>query len=224
MLIRATVLLACFSSLLLVLTGLASFPLYALVVWAVMSAMLGLIVWQQVDESPRTVRVRWGGRPPAQVAAASSLALFLAGVLAAETVSAFGFGGGAGILTALALAGYQARLRASRRRRAGEPPSAGVRSGDRQPAELTPAAVPGLDVAELCQAWQYSYAQLQCLGDSDTREQLVLVRRACLDELERRDPAGFRRWLASGARAGGDPGRFIGTGHGLVEPGADDAG
>jgi len=33
--------------------------------------------------------------------------------------------------------------------------------------------------------------------------------RCYLDELERRDPAGFRRWINDGARAAGDPARYI---------------
>ena len=35
------------------------------------------------------------------------------------------------------------------------------------------------------------------------------VRRAYLDELERRCPAAFAAWLESGARAAGDPGKFF---------------
>jgi len=30
-----------------------------------------------------------------------------------------------------------------------------------------------------------------------------------LDELERRDRAGFQRWLSTGARAASDPSRYI---------------
>jgi len=38
----------------------------------------------------------------------------------------------------------------------------------------------------------------------------VLVRQRMLDELERRDRAGFERWLSTGARAASDPSRYIG--------------
>jgi hypothetical protein len=34
-------------------------------------------------------------------------------------------------------------------------------------------------------------------------------RRAYLDEMARRDPEGFHRWLDSGARAAGDPSRYL---------------
>ncbi|WIY00493.1 hypothetical protein QRX60_41620 [Amycolatopsis mongoliensis] len=224
MLTRATGFLTYATSILLVFSGLASFPFYALVIWAIMSTMIGLVVWQQVDEAPETARIRTLGRTASQVAVAASLALFLVGVLVAETVSVFGFVSGAGILGVLALAGYRCAPRARRPRRAGDPPATAGDRGDPRPAVQSPAALPDLDVEELCWAWRRSYSQLQVVRDSGTREQLVLVRRACLDELERRDPAGFRRWLASGARAGSDPSRFIRDGRGLVDPGADDAG
>jgi hypothetical protein len=41
------------------------------------------------------------------------------------------------------------------------------------------------------------------------RLHLVELRQHCLDELERRDPAGLSAWLASTASAGGDPSRFL---------------
>jgi len=46
------------------------------------------------------------------------------------------------------------------------------------------------------------------------RGELVAVRLSILDELERRDADGFRRWLAAGARPGGDPARYLATGPG----------
>lgn len=42
------------------------------------------------------------------------------------------------------------------------------------------------------------------------------LRKSYLDELERRSPDGFARWLASGARTGGDPGRYL-----RARPGSD---
>jgi antibiotic biosynthesis monooxygenase (ABM) superfamily enzyme len=45
----------------------------------------------------------------------------------------------------------------------------------------------------------------------DPRSRAAIVRRreAVLDELERRDPAGFARWLASGPLSATDPSRFL---------------
>ena len=44
--------------------------------------------------------------------------------------------------------------------------------------------------------------------------ELVAVGLSILDELERRDADGFRRWLAAGARPGGDTARHLATGPG----------
>lgn len=43
----------------------------------------------------------------------------------------------------------------------------------------------------------------------ETHLRVVQQRQLYLDELERRNPAGLAAWLASGARAAGDPTRFI---------------
>ena len=40
---------------------------------------------------------------------------------------------------------------------------------------------------------------------------IVRMRECLLDVLERRDRDGFTRWLDTGARAGSDPGRYLGT-------------
>jgi hypothetical protein len=69
-----------------------------------------------------------------------------------------------------------------------------------------------LPTDELCLVWRRSYFQLQRAADEHTRQQIIRARQECLDELERRDSPGFARWLASGARAGSDPGRFLNSG------------
>jgi hypothetical protein len=94
-----------------------------------------------------------------------------------------------------------------------------------RPVELAAAAAPvtvqapapapaALSTAELCLAWRRSYLELGELPAGPARDELVTHRQSMLDELERRDPAGFRRWLEAGARAGGDPGRYLATGPG----------
>jgi hypothetical protein len=45
-----------------------------------------------------------------------------------------------------------------------------------------------------------------------TRQQIILARQECLDELERRNRPGIARWLASGARAGSDPRPYLSPG------------
>lgn len=71
-----------------------------------------------------------------------------------------------------------------------------------------------LSTADLCLAWRRSYLALSDMSAGAARWELVTQRRSMLDELERRDPAGFHRWLDAGARAGGDPGRFLAAGPG----------
>jgi hypothetical protein len=62
---------------------------------------------------------------------------------------------------------------------------------------------------ELCLAWRRSFTQLQRVHDADRRQAMVDVRRAYLDELERRHPDSFATWLASNPRAAGNPARFF---------------
>ena len=120
------------------------------------------------------------------------------------------FGVSAVVLPALLAAGSPRAL-AWYRRGVGPlpaPMAAGRRSrraaphtGGRVPAEMT------LD--ELCRAWQASYPELRRCGDPRKRAEFVEARQQFLDELERRDPAAFARWLRSGARAGSDPSEFL---------------
>ncbi|HEY9338922.1 MAG TPA: hypothetical protein VIQ79_31020 [Kribbella sp.] len=62
---------------------------------------------------------------------------------------------------------------------------------------------------ELCLAWRRSFNQLQRAMSADHRQAMVDVRRAYLDELERRHPDSFTTWLASNPRAAGNPARFF---------------
>jgi hypothetical protein len=53
------------------------------------------------------------------------------------------------------------------------------------------------------------------------RQTLVARREETLDELERRDPDGFARWLAAGPAAGSDPADFVRGGPAHRGPVAD---
>ena len=65
-------------------------------------------------------------------------------------------------------------------------------------------------VADLIYAWRYSYLLLATARADPIRlAQISEQRRTYLDELARRDPVGFRRWINSGARAAGDPSRYL---------------
>jgi len=54
--------------------------------------------------------------------------------------------------------------------------------------------------AALCARWQHSYHTLHRAPDLATRDMLARARGCYLDELERRDPGGVARWLASETR------------------------
>jgi len=72
--------------------------------------------------------------------------------------------------------------------------------------------IPARDLtdAELCQAWRTSSHLLKKQGADLTQQaQLVSTRQEYLDELERRNPAGFLRWLAVHAQPESDPTQYL---------------
>lgn len=62
---------------------------------------------------------------------------------------------------------------------------------------------------ELCRAWRTSFTTLQRASSRSQRLQIVEDRGAYLDEIERRNPQGLKAWLASGARAAGNPTSYV---------------
>jgi hypothetical protein len=64
--------------------------------------------------------------------------------------------------------------------------------------------MPELDDPGLCEAWRRSYVRLE-RSRGAARLAVVRLRQLYLDELVRRHPAEVRQWLASGARAAGNP-------------------
>ncbi|HEY4569831.1 MAG TPA: hypothetical protein VIH10_10210 [Kribbella sp.] len=70
-------------------------------------------------------------------------------------------------------------------------------------------SVSELSDEELCLAWRRSFTQLQRAAGAERRTAMADVRRAYLDELERRYPDSFADWMASNPRAAGDPARFF---------------
>lgn len=66
-----------------------------------------------------------------------------------------------------------------------------------------------MDNDTLCFAWRTSYVALQLALPPSSKLRIVDKRREFLDELELRNPDGFSAWLASGARAAGDPSRYL---------------
>ena len=67
-----------------------------------------------------------------------------------------------------------------------------------------------LSSRSLGEEWLRTTALLDAAPDPLTREAVAARRAAVLDELERRDPEGFARWLAAGTDRGGNPAEFLG--------------
>jgi hypothetical protein len=78
-----------------------------------------------------------------------------------------------------------------------------------QPPRLSMICTGRATAAEMRAAWQRSYWLLHDVPAVPARDELVELRQRLLDELERRDPHGFRRWLQNDPRAGSDPGRDL---------------
>ena len=74
----------------------------------------------------------------------------------------------------------------------------------RQPAVPLPP-VSSLSTEALGQEWVRTTTALSGPLDARTREAIVVRREQTLDELERRDPEGFARWLSGLPLAGSDP-------------------
>ncbi len=111
-----------------------------------------------------------------------------------------------------ALAWFRARLRVA-------PPAP---APDRRPAAtaspLRRAPLSTFGTAALCATWQRTYHHLGEVHDATARDALLELRRGCLDEFERRDPAGTARWLATEPRpAGTGPHRYVHPGR-LLPP------
>lgn len=66
-----------------------------------------------------------------------------------------------------------------------------------------------LSTRELIALWRASSAALADAESALVRDHLARRRREWLDELSTRDPDGFQRWLASGARAASDPTPYL---------------
>jgi hypothetical protein len=98
---------------------------------------------------------------------------------------------GAGVATALGVWAQRGRRRTGVGRTA---PGAGAARETDVPA----LPVADLPTGELGREWVRTTAALAGRLDPRTRHALVARRQEALDELERRDPAGFARWLAAG--------------------------
>jgi hypothetical protein len=76
------------------------------------------------------------------------------------------------------------------------------------PFQPLPQVQPATD-EQLCQAWCDSYRTLEATTSRRKFIRIVEERGGYLDELERRNPAAFTAWLASGATPAGNPLPFL---------------
>ncbi|MFC5263167.1 hypothetical protein ACFPJ1_13725 [Kribbella qitaiheensis] len=126
----------------------------------------------------------------------------------------------AGVLVVLMLAGTTPALtslvRARRLARGNrpvvqpEPATPDLPAPWRQPAPNSSAAEPvrelsALNDDALCLAWRRSFLLLEEARSAAERLSIVEQRQKYLDELHQRSPEGVAAWLASGARASGNP-------------------
>lgn len=88
------------------------------------------------------------------------------------------------------------------------PPGCSIPAGPMGSRQFGPEPE-GLDDRELCLAWRRSFRTLENATSDADRIEIVDLRQRYLDELQRRHPAHFHRWLGSGARAAGDPAKFL---------------
>ncbi len=161
---------------------------------------------EQPPPPARTVRRR---------AALAGVATSAACLVLTGIVSVLGPAAGTSVVVILLLVLAVRALRALRQLPRSAPTTGG-RSDDPRPTPLPPPDVPerlpdaaDLPTPALCRAWQRSYFTLLDMPDGPTREDIAAWRGSLLDELERRDPIGFDRWMHSGARAGSDPARYL---------------
>jgi hypothetical protein len=76
-----------------------------------------------------------------------------------------------------------------------------------RPHDLPPVSL--LSTEELGHEWLESTAALAGRLEPAVRTAIVRRRQDALDELERRDPEGFLRWLATGPVLDKDPAAFV---------------
>jgi hypothetical protein len=156
------------------------------------------------------------GRPAAAALAWKAAAITVAAivlvsglaVVAGGAVAAIGGLGSAVVAAGALLLRARSRSAARTERRRSGPPR-----WDR------PAAQVGqLPTSALASEWRRTTGELAGCLDPRTRQAVVRRRQETLDELERRDPIGFARWIAVGAPADIDPAEFV---QNPREPGTD---
>lgn len=204
--------------------GALALPL-AMPVWVAFAVLITALVWVRFRDAatpsgPAAAPIRRAGVRHAASAGAATLTACLALTGVAVVLGpATGTLAVATVLVAAPLGwrwwrrhpGYRPGARAIQEATA----TAATGTAQHSAHQITAAAIPAQAATEmstrhLCLAWQRSYfVLLQVPGPA--RGELVVQRAGLLDEIERRDPEGFGRWLEDGARPSSDPGRYLTT-------------
>jgi hypothetical protein len=161
-----------------------------------------------------------GGRAAALEAAWKAVAWTVGGLLLISGLVVLAGGVVATLVTGLALSGVLAMWLLRAQRRGGAVSSAGVptTAPTSSPTPLPPVRgggwadrgrlpVGALPTEVLGREWLRTTAALAGRLEPTARQTIVRRREETLDELERRDPGGFARWLAAGP--GSDPAQFV---------------
>lgn len=189
-----------------------------LVALAVAGGVAAALAAGVVRESPD----REGRRSVVEVAWQAA-ACTVGGVLLIAGITALAGGVVAALLTGTAVVVVGAVVGARRLtgRTSGAPTPTGSAPPDHRPAGVaapgsrstTPAGplppVSGLPTWALGREWLRTTNALASRLQPAARASIVRRRQETLDELERRDPLGFARWLATGPRPGSDPAQYV---------------
>jgi hypothetical protein len=190
----------------LAVVGALALRVPGLVALLVAAALVGATTAGMVAEAP-------GGRRGAALDAGVRAAGWTAGALLVVAGLSALAGGLVAVLVGAAVAGVVVAVRLRRGRtpqgRTGRPaPVRPLPVRSEGPTLLMPP-VGGLPTRALGDEWLRSTVLLTARLDPVVRRALVARREAVLDELERRDPGGFARWLADGPLPGSDPAAHV---------------
>ncbi len=178
----------------------------ALIAIGVVSLAVGCLTWGKVRETEPARRRIQPGEAGLMAAAGAGV-----GVLAVSGLVVL-----AGAPTAILITGLlvsaavcAALVRTGRVRLRRRPAASTAHAAGRPVVTVAPLRpVSTLTTEALGREWLLSTSVLGTLVDVATRQSIVRRRQDLLDELERRNPAGFALWLADG-RPGSDPAPYL---------------
>jgi hypothetical protein len=207
-LVRSALIVAVPLAAALAVAGALALRVPGLVTMLVAAVLVGAITAGMAGEAA-------GGGARATLDAGVRAAAWTAGALLVLTGVAALAGGVVAVLAGAvtAGAGLAVRVRRAGRGAAAAPPvpPSPVRPAPARPAGPTLLMPPvgGLGTRALGDEWLRTGALLDARIDPVVRRAVVQRRESLLDELERRDPVGFARWLADGPGPASDPAEHV---------------